>query len=78
MKLCKDCKHYRKLIGSDGCVIDGMEFDGCVKPASLANRVHGGQWESSGTFDLFCIEQRADISHVPNRCGKEGNNWEPK
>jgi hypothetical protein len=78
MKLCKDCKHYDVRKGTEESYLPGYRFDGCSRAGRITDLVYGSTMETDDMFSAFCSEQRADVSHVPNRCGKEGKFWEAK
>ena len=65
MKLCKDCKHYRRAW-----------FSGIYDPNHLCAHPNAGIDVVTGETDVSCYAERNRIT--VGHCGKEANNWEAK
>lgn len=76
-KLCKDCKFYQADVDID--YLNGKR-DVCLKFVEYVDLVRGTSrcTTDKHTFAAHCVEQRAEISQVPNRCGVDGKFYEPK
>lgn len=68
LKLCKDCKHYKKA-WFEHLTGDGDRFDTCHNPVLNENLVTG---KVKG--GLFCDALRRSYG----RCAEEGRYFEPK
>lgn len=84
IKLCKDCKNYKEEENSyysnhyQNHIIKMFPDYFCLKDVKYEiNIVNGNKQIISGEKTL-CFEQRAEISHLENRCGKEAKYFEAK
>jgi hypothetical protein len=68
LKLCKDCKFYKKYWGYGGH--NGI-YDECTCP-SVPKKVN--PVDGSGRRFVFCTFERSDI----RSCGPDAKYWEPK
>ncbi len=79
-KYCVNCKHVEEVVENPYAPQYGV-FDKkyvCIRNITFYRDLVNGKLKVKDCKALDCVEQRAEISHVPNRCGVEGRYWEAK
>jgi hypothetical protein len=71
MKLCKDCKYYKKDWGARILGL-GDNYDKCMRPVET-NLVTGKSYKPQ-----YCDQQRRFSIGMSWLCGPEGQHWEAK
>jgi hypothetical protein len=73
MKVCRDCKHFMHptLYREARC---SHRVKVIIDPVYGTETYVGGSFYNSGAiFD--CSDERAEISHVENKCGPDGKHF---
>ena len=75
MNLCKDCKHHKQVtINNCFCI---LIQNNCYKDSMISVDLVTGIHTNNSKF-TNCYDQRAEISHIENKCGVDGKYWEAK